>query len=250
MKLINIKKVYKNRHNSVEALKKVNLELVNDGLIVILGPSGCGKTSLLNIISGDDTNYEGDRLDVPKISYLTQELELFESMTTYENLNIVSNNIQLIEHYLRKYDMWDHRNKKVKKCSSGQKKRVQFLCALLQKPNLLLCDEPTAALDHENKKILMDDLKEVSKDIQVIVVTHDIAIAEMYADRIIRMGEGIIESDTTINTTNLQKNNYTKSKKKYFDIFELILLKCKSRIIETCFLVALLLMGVISIFNI
>ena len=235
MRLVNVNKTYHNKQNTVQALKDINLEFNHTGLIVILGPSGCGKTSLLNIISGEDTQYEGERKEVPEISYLTQEIQLFESMSVYENLEIVKDDKEEIEKYLKKYEMWEHRNKKVKKCSSGQKKRVQFLRSILQNPTIMLCDEPTAALDHENKEILMKDLKEVSKDIQVIVVTHDIGIAEKYADRVIKMGKGYVESDEVVHETKSIENKTIQKKKSIKETIKLLWYELKSRVPENGF---------------
>lgn len=249
IRINNVTKVYKDENNYYLALKNINLEFNNLGLSVILGPSGCGKTSLLNIISGEDVEFEGQRINVLKISYLTQEVQLFESMSVYENLKIVKNDNETIDNYLKKYGMWEHRNKKVKKCSSGQKKRVQFLRSLLQTPTILLCDEPTAALDHENKELLMNDLKEVSKDIQVIVVTHDIALAEKYADRIIRMGKGFVESDDVINKTGEIRDKGKQKKKSFKETIQLLWYELKSRIAENLLFLLLLVLGIISIFS-
>lgn len=249
MKLSHISKTYYNKGSTVQALKDINLEFSQAGLTVILGPSGCGKTSLLNIISGVDHQFEGQRIDVPQMGYLTQDVQLFESMTVYENLVVVKNDKVQIEDYLKKYNMWDHRNKKVKKCSSGQKKRVQFLCSLLQSPMVLLCDEPTAALDYENKEVLMQDLKEVSKNIQVIVVTHDVAVAQKYADRIITMGKGYVESDELFHQMNGYEVQITQNKKTFMDTLRLLWYEWKSRKVENLLFVLMLVIGITSIFS-
>ncbi len=197
MKLINIRKVYHNKKDDVEALKGITLDLNHNGIIMLLGPSGCGKTTLLEIISGRES-YEGELLDVPHFDYLTQDFHLFEEMSVWENLFLVSQDKEMIHHYLKEFQLEEHKNKKVKKLSNGQKKRVQFIRALLHQPGLLLCDEPTAALDHENVILLMEELKKISEDVQILFVTHDIALAEKYADRIIRMEQGVVISDEMI----------------------------------------------------
>ena len=248
MKLSHINKIYHNKNNTVEALKDINIEFDTNGLTVILGPSGCGKTTLLNIISGDDTSFNGNRIDIGSMSYLTQDVDLFESMTVLENLLIVNDDSNLVLKYLEKYGLIEHKNKKVKKCSFGQKKRVQFIRSLLQNPEILLCDEPTAALDHDNSEQLMQDIKEVSKDMLVILVTHNIALAEKYADRIIYMGKGIIEKDERIHDLNQQLENKLISKKNFFQTIRLILFELKSRFVENMIYILFVLFGMISIF--
>lgn len=114
MKLVNIRKVYHNKNNSVEALKGIHLEFEEKGLIILLGASGSGKTTLLNILSGQDKNFEGQLVDVPEIEYLTQEFNLFENMSIIDNLLIVKNDIPLIEDYLHQFELWEHKDKKVK----------------------------------------------------------------------------------------------------------------------------------------
>lgn len=250
MKLTNIRKIYHNKRNDKEALKGINLELNDNGLIVLLGSSGCGKTTLLNIISGKDQDFEGTLTDLGEIDYLTQEFNLLESMSVLNNLLMVQNDPELVNELLKKFDLWEHRNKKVKKISNGQKKRVQFIRALLHKPGMLLCDEPTAALDHDNSVLIMKALKEVSKDIQVIVVTHDIALAEKYADRIIRMDKGIIVSDRVQST---QKYNQVSAgttipKKNHHEIFWLIRHELLSRKAETSLWICLSALAMLATF--
>lgn len=249
MKLVNIRKIYHNKHNTVEALKDIHLEFSSCGLTVILGPSGCGKTTLLNILSGNDKSFEGEIIDTLRIAYLTQEVRLFESMSVYENLKIIKDDPDNIEDYLIRYGLHEHKNKKLKKCSNGQKKRVQFICALLQNPELLLCDEPTAALDHDNAVALMEALKSVSKSLQVVVVTHDIALAEKYADRIIKMGKGVIESDTIVHPISNYITHSNFEKKTLKETFDLVCVNIKSRVFENMFLLSLLFVSILTIFS-
>lgn len=197
MKLDNIRKTYHNKNNTVEALKGISLDLSDNGITVILGPSGCGKTTLMNIIAGR-LSYEGTISDIPNFDYLTQDFNLFENMSVLDNLTFVSKNMKRINSLLDEFEMSEFKNRKVKKLSNGQKKRVQFIRALLHKPGLLLCDEPTAALDHDNTVTLMKELKKLSSSIQIILVTHDIALAEEYADRIITMDQGTVVKDEVI----------------------------------------------------
>lgn len=248
MKLVNIRKVYHNKNNEVEALKGISLELMDKGITVLLGSSGSGKSTLLNILSGQDKDFEGQLLEVPQLDYITQDFRLFESMSVLDNLLIVSNDLDLIQSFLRDFSMEEHAHKKVSKCSNGQKKRVQFIRALLQSPGLLLCDEPTAALDHENANLLMKQLKEISKDVQVFLVTHDIALAQEYADHVIEMQAGKIINDETVHQLSIANEGLSKVKKSLSDTFSVVLKKIKSRIPETVFMFAIALFLSVSMF--
>ena len=193
MKVTNISKIYHNKHSDVLALDHLSLDLNYTGIVAIVGPSGCGKTTLLHILSGQDTDFEGERSADGRIEVIEQDIMLFEAMSVQDNLRMVSDNAEEIEHLIKQFHMTDYARKKVKKLSIGQKKRVQVMRSLLNHPDYLLCDEPTAALDHENAEIVMQMLKEVSNHICVIIVTHDIDLVERYADQIIIMKKGEIE---------------------------------------------------------
>ena len=249
MKLINIKKIYHNKNNEVVALKGISLEFNENGIIMILGSSGCGKTTLLNIMSGRDNNYEGSVEDVPNFDYLTQEFNLFEEMSVLENLLLINRDKGIIKKYLNMFHMDIHQNKKVKLLSNGQKKRVQFIRALLHKPGLLLCDEPTAALDHENTEMLMKELVKLSKDIQIIFVTHDIALSEKYADRVIKMNQGSIISDEIIKKNSDFNIGEKINKKSFRDTLFLVLSELKSRWCDTVFKLLLSILSIVMLFS-
>lgn len=235
MKLINIKKVYYNKNNIVEALLGINLEINHNGIIVLLGPSGSGKSTLLNILSGQDKIFEGILEITDNIDYITQNFRLFESMSIIDNLYLVSDDKEKIHELLIQFDLKDHAYKKIKKCSNGQKKRVQFIRALLQNPNVLLCDEPTAALDYDNADLLMTQLKSISNHVQIILVTHDIALAEKYADRIITIDNGRITDDKIIKQKEISHNQTRNIHKNYIQTLNAVLLQLKSRKLETLF---------------
>lgn len=248
MKLNNVRKIYHNKNNDVEALKGISLELNNNGITVILGSSGCGKTTLLNCIASKET-YEGTIEDVPSFDYLTQEFNLFEDMSVYDNLCIVSEDHKLIRKYLKQFDLSDTRKQKVKKLSNGQKKRVQFIRALLHHPGLLLCDEPTASLDHDNAKLLMDAFKALSNDMQIIVVTHDIALAQEYADRIIEIREGRIIKDKTYASTSLVHSGEEIQKKSIDDTFILMVREIRSHMMSSITSLLLVILSILTVFT-
>ena len=201
MKLVDVSKIYHNKSSEVVALDKINLSFENKGLVIIQGASGSGKTTLLNILAGIDHDYDGVVDGLYDSSYLMQNVALFENMSVYDNLLVVCNRHKTIDKYLAKFNLDEVKNHKVKKCSNGQKKRVQLLCGFLNNKQMMLCDEPTAALDYENAEEVMMMLKQIAKQKLVIVVTHDIALSEKYADRIIKIEKGIIVRNEIINDT-------------------------------------------------
>ena len=245
MKLRNIRKTYHNRNNDVQALKGISLDLDTNGITVILGPSGCGKTTLMNIIAGR-SDYEGTIENVPEYDYLTQQFNLFEDMTVMDNLLLVSDDMNDIDHYLNEFSLVDQKNRKVKKLSNGQKKRVQFIRALLHKPGLLLCDEPTAALDHDNAVLLMEEMKKLSDRIQIILVTHDILLSKQYADRIITMEQGVVIRDEIIHEKQESHAGNRMKKRNLKDTAVLSVKNMVSRLPHTC---SQILLSTISIFS-
>lgn len=208
MKIERVSKVYHNKNGDVKALDCVSFDFNTKGMYVLVGPSGCGKTTLLQILAGKDTAFEGEITDDTHVVLMEQDIALFEAMSVYDNLMLVCNDKKQILSYVKKFRIEDILHRKVKKISIGQKKRVQLIACLLLNPNYLLCDEPTAALDHENSQIMMDTLKEISETRCVLVVTHDTMLAKTYSDVVINMEHGKIkeinkvhEREELVNTT-------------------------------------------------
>lgn len=210
MKLIHISKTYHNKNNTITALHDISLTIENCGMTFILGSSGCGKTTLLNIISQKDYNYKGKVEINGRVERIEQADCLFESMTVLDNLLLVEKNKEKINEYLIKFDLIDQINQKVSKLSGGQRKRIQVIRSFLSDFDYLVCDEPTAFLDEENTQIIMKMLKNISKKKTIIIVTHEIALCDIYADRVIHMDKGRIQSDVIKNNMPLliphQKN--------------------------------------------
>lgn len=208
LKLVNISKKYQDN----EVLKNINIDFKTKELVFILGPSGSGKSTLLNII-GDilkpDTGlvyldnmclskYNKRKIDdyhKNTVSYIFQEYNLIEYMTVIDNLKLLKNNItnSEIDKVLEKLDILKLKNTKVFKLSGGEKQRVAIARSILKDSSILLCDEPTGALDSINGIKVMEILKKISKDKLVIVVSHDINLAHIYADRIIEIKDGIVD---------------------------------------------------------
>ncbi|MDE6408250.1 MAG: ABC transporter ATP-binding protein, partial [Anaeroplasmataceae bacterium] len=217
MKLNSIYKKYKK--STDYALNNISLDLASKGLVILSGKSGSGKSTLINIISGLDTNYEGNVIyknqnlkELSKkelnsyrnseIGYIFQDFCLLENKTIYENLTLSleihgSKDDELIHSILKQFDLLDHIHKFPNELSGGEQQRVSIARAILKNPNILIADEPTSSLDEENAKIVLNILKEISKTKLVIVVTHNLALAKSYADRIIVLDKGFLLSDTS-----------------------------------------------------
>lgn len=218
IKLENVTKIYKmSKVNNVYALNNISLTLPNNGLVFITGISGSGKSTLLNILGLLDKQSSGDVYieDKNTKTFKTKEIDyyrntyvgfIFQEYNLLNNLN-VSKNIELalnlqhkkskedVKKVLTKVGLVDLEKRKVNELSGGQKQRVAIARALVKKPHIILADEPTGNLDTENSKQIFELLKEISKDCLVIVVTHDLASAKIYANRIIEMKDGQINSD-------------------------------------------------------
>ena len=198
MRLDNINKTYHNKLNDVHVLKDLNFTLNTVGLTFIIGKSGSGKTTLLNILAGRDHDYTGTMILEGNVEYVEQEYNLMESLSVFDNLFMLCKDKEMIDLKLKQFGLFEHKDKKVKKLSTGQKKRVQVLKCLLSQPDLLICDEPTAALDAANSKLVMEALKEAGKNIPVLIVSHDKALCNQYASRICKLENGYISEDKII----------------------------------------------------
>ncbi|MBQ8924233.1 MAG: ABC transporter ATP-binding protein/permease [Lachnospiraceae bacterium] len=216
-----IKKEYRTGGRLQLALNDVSLALRDNEFVAILGPSGSGKTTLLNIIGGLDRYNEGDLIinGISTKKYSDRDWDsyrnhavgfIFQSYNLIPHQNVLSN-VELAltisgvskkerrkkaEEALIKVGLKDHMHKLPSQMSGGQMQRVAIARALVNDPEILLADEPTGALDSETSVQIMDLLKEVAKDRLVVMVTHNPELAEQYANRIVRLKDGVITSDT------------------------------------------------------
>ena len=215
MKLTGINKTYHNKHNEVCVFQNLNLEFPEHGCITIYGESGSGKTTLFQIIAGLDKDYEGVIENNYKIEYLFQEIELFENLSVYDNLLFANLDNEKINRLLEKFDMIELKNQKVKKLSNGEKRRVQIMRSLLNDPDLLLMDEPSASLDQKNAIIVCDKIKQLSKEITVVITTHDEALFDDVADISYRIEHRSLEliKNEIEKTEEYEKINKTKHEK-------------------------------------
>lgn len=210
----------KGRANENHVLREISLELGDRGLVCILGESGSGKTTLLNTIGGLDTfrsgsvtvddvvlkKYDSKRIEAlrnQKFGYIFQNYYLLQDYTVAYNVKLALNVFDLteeekdsrVDYVLESLGMSRYKKKRVSQLSGGQQQRVSIARALVKSPEIILADEPTGNLDEENTLKIMGILKSISKECLVILVSHERAIAQFFADRIIEIKDGQIQKD-------------------------------------------------------
>jgi len=221
MKINNLTKIYKTEYELVKALNNMTLDFPQRGLMFIVGVSGSGKSTLMNMLSGVDTPTSGEVIVGEKnlfsedkkqlfgyrnsyVGLIFQDYNLIEDINVYDNIKLPLEflgiqDFSIIDEVIKKVDIEDIKYSKVTEISSGQMQRVAIARALVKDSAMILADEPTGNLDSKNTKIVMDLLKEISKDRLVIVITHDDDAAHEYGDRIIAIEDGSVLDDTTKN---------------------------------------------------
>ncbi len=212
----NVKKTFGTGENSFYALKGISFALNKGEMVVLLGPSGSGKSTLLNIIGGIDTLDEGrvgidssfienmsekERIKYRRknLGYVFQSYNLIPNLTVRENIEVgayLSKDHLDIDELIEVLGLKVHENKIPQELSGGQQQRTSIGRAIVKNPNLLLCDEPTGALDSDTSKQILELIEKVKDtyNTTIIMVTHNENIAKM-ADRIIRLKDGEIISD-------------------------------------------------------
>ncbi len=216
----NLTKTYKVKNNpEVKALKDVSFNLPDAGMVFILGKSGCGKSTLLNLLGGldgfdgGDVNVDGksmknftakdyDNYRNRFVGFVFQENNLLDEYTVNRNVALAldlqgeKQTAERVAEALQAVGLSEYAHHKCNSISGGQKQRVAIARALVKKPEMLLCDEPTGALDSETGAEIFTLLKDISKSTLVVVVSHDRESAEKYGDRIIELKDGEILSDS------------------------------------------------------
>lgn len=215
----NVNKTYQMGEIEIKALNKTSFEIEKGELVVILGPSGAGKTTCLNILGGMDTVTGGkvfvDGKDITKyndkdlilyrrnnIGFVFQFYNLVQNLTALENVELA---VQLCKDHLdpktilNKVGLKNRIDNFPSQLSGGEQQRVAIARAIAKNPKLLLCDEPTGALDYKTGKQILKLLEETARkeNMTVIIITHNAAIAPM-ADKIIKFKNGSV-SDVVIN---------------------------------------------------
>ena len=211
-----ITKIYRMGEVEVHALRGIDLTLRAGELLVLLGPSGSGKSTLLNILGGLDTptagrvRYRGDDLTAADERQLTQYrrhhvgfvfqfYNLIPSLTARENVALVTeiaDDPMTPEEALRHVDLDDRMDHFPSQLSGGEQQRVAIARAIAKRPDVLLCDEPTGALDIATGIVVLEAIERVCRDLgtSVVVITHNAAIAAM-ADRVVSLHDGRISDE-------------------------------------------------------
>ena len=195
LSLQNISTIYNSNVGNFEVFKEINFEINENENVFLFGPSGCGKSSLLNIISGLDKPDGGEICFLNKklsnnhfdflkkdIGIIFQDHYLISELNTFENIQLKTNNISAINEIFDYFRLDDLKNKYPNQLSNGQKQRVCVARALVNRPKLLVADEPTSYLDRENADLVMDLIIQSSKKFKVssIVASHDISFKKKF----------------------------------------------------------------------
>ena len=216
LRLKDIKKTFGEADSMTQALKGVSFDVEKGKFVVILGPSGSGKSTLLNIIGvienadsgvimidGDELeNFSEKKLTEYRrkhLGYVFQSYNLIANLTVRENIEVgayLSDRPLDVDEMLAVLGMDKHKDKYPSQLSGGQQQRTAIGRAVVKNPDILLCDEPTGALDYHTSKDILKLIDDVNKrySTTVIMVTHNEALAEM-ADRVLRLRDGEIVSD-------------------------------------------------------
>lgn len=195
--ICNLSKSYNSLNGEISTVSNLSLEVVEGEFLSIIGSSGCGKSTILNILSGLDSDYNGKIRfkNSVKTSYMLQEDSLFPWLTVFENAvlglkiqkNMSNDNIEYVKYLLDKYGLGDFKDKKISSLSGGMRQRVALIRTIATKPNLIFLDEPFSALDYQTRLKVSDDIYKIIKNegITAIMVTHDVAEAISMSDRIV-----------------------------------------------------------------
>ncbi len=224
MELKHLQKIYnRGSANRIHAVNDVDMQLPDHGMVAIFGRSGCGKTTLLNCIGGLDLANSGEvTLDgevlTPDatearnrhVGYIFQNYNLSKNLTVFENVAVslrlcgVEDEAQIERRVcaaLESVDMLKYRKRLPDALSGGQQQRVAIARAIVKNPKLILADEPTGNLDEQNTVLVMDLLKEISREHLVLLVTHEAELVDLYCDRVVEMSDGSV--------TEVRENTHT-----------------------------------------
>ena len=212
----NLNKSYGTNENKISVLKDINFSLEKGVLCTLLGPSGSGKSTLLNAIGGLEKIYSGSitinnceisslkqnalsKFRRKYLGFIFQFYNLIPDLTVTENIQVgsfIHNDPMDIEKLIKDLGLWEHKNKYPRQLSGGQQQRCAIGRALIKKPEILLCDEPTGALDYKTSKDILSLLQRINKEYEttIILATHNEEITKM-SNIIIRLKDGVISQE-------------------------------------------------------
>lgn len=213
LEIVDLKKGFGSGETRQEVLRGMNFSVAKGEFCVLLGPSGSGKSTLLNIIGGIDSadsgyiSINGDKLkDMSEkkltqyrrkhLGYVFQMYNLIANLNVKENIEVgayLSDNALDIDELLHTLGLYEHRYKLPNQLSGGQQQRVSIGRAIVKNPDILLCDEPTGALDYNTGKAVLQLLQDCSRKngMTVVIITHNQALTAM-ADRVVSVKSGVV----------------------------------------------------------
>lgn len=216
LNISNLCKHYGQGEARLDVLKNIDVSLDAGEICVLLGPSGSGKSTFLNIIGGLEAADSGSikvagreltglkdkelgEYRRKELGFVFQFYNLITDLTVRENIEVgahISKNPLDVDNLLKSLGLWEHRNKFPSQISGGQQQRCAIGRALVKNPGLLLCDEPTGALDYKTSKEILELMEQVNRDYgcTIVIVTHNDAIKYM-AHRILRLRDGELVAD-------------------------------------------------------
>ena len=207
LKIENISKMYQAKNGEIEAVKDINFTVDNGEFVSIIGPSGCGKSTLLSIIAGLEEKTSGKLyIDgeesngiTSKIGYMLQKDSLLEWRSIYKNVIFgleikkinTPENRKYVEELLKKYHLYEFKDKYPSQLSGGMRQRVALIRTLAIKPKILLLDEAFSAIDYQTRLMVTKDIYNIIKNenVTTLMVTHDISEAISMSDRIVVLSE-------------------------------------------------------------
>ena len=221
IKFDNVKKIYKMGENEIEALAGVSFSISKGQFVIIAGASGAGKTTILNVLGGMDSVSSGkiqvDGREISKfkskelisyrrfdVGFVFQFYNLVQNLTAKENVELASQigkDPLNVETVIENVGLTDRKNNFPSQLSGGEQQRVAIARALAKNPKLLLCDEPTGALDYNTGRSILKLLQDTcqQRGMTVIVITHNLALTSM-GNQVIRVKSGLIDSITQNST--------------------------------------------------
>lgn len=195
LKVENVSKKYQAVNGEVEALTNVNFSINEGEFVSLIGPSGCGKSTILSIIAGLEEETSGKIIINGKIGYMLQKDSLLEWLTIYKNVMFgleinklkTTENIQYVDNLLKKYGLYEFKDKYPNQLSGGMRQRTALIRTLAIKPKILLLDEAFSALDYQTRIMVTKDIYDILRNEQItaLIVTHDISEAISMSDRVI-----------------------------------------------------------------